>query len=40
MTALGMTFDSIVAQPITAYIKAKSAVGCVFAGEARRLRLF
>ena len=28
MTALGMTFHSIVAQPITAYVKAKSAVGC------------
>jgi len=41
MTApLGMTFNSVLADPITAYVEAKIAVGCRFASEARALRLF
>lgn len=40
MTAMGMTFQSVLAEPITIYVKAKCAIGCRFAGEARVLRLF
>ena len=39
MTALGLTFHSVLAEPITVYVKAKCAIGCRFAGEARSLRL-
>ncbi|MBA2304385.1 MAG: tyrosine-type recombinase/integrase [Acidobacteria bacterium] len=40
MTALGLTFHSVLAEPITIYVKAKCTIGCRFAGEARALRLF
>jgi len=39
MTPLGMTFQSVLAEPITAYVEAKQAVGCRFATDARALRL-
>ena len=39
MTALGLTFHSVLAEPITVYVKAKCAIGCRFAGQARSLRL-
>ncbi len=40
MTALGMIFNSVLAEPITIHVKAKCAIGCRFAGQARALRLF
>lgn len=39
MTTLGMTFQSVLAEPIAAYVEAKVAVGCRFATDARALRL-
>lgn len=39
MTALGLTFHSVLAEPITVYVKAKCVIGCRFAGQARSLRL-
>lgn len=40
MTALGLTFHSVLGERITIYVRAKCAIGCRFAGEARALRLF
>lgn len=40
MSPLGMTFHSVLAAPITAYVEAKRAVGCRFATDARAVRLF
>ena len=34
-----MSFNSVVAQPITVYVRAKTAVGCAFASEAHCERL-
>ena len=38
--ALGLTFRSVLSEPITAYVAAKVAVGCRFACDTRTLRLF
>jgi integrase len=39
MTSFGMTYQSVLAEPIVAYVEAKRAVGCRFATDARALRL-